>query len=85
MTQAMATLHVGDAVVPLGLLWSRAVLARYLDARERGLSHRQALGEAGGLLAVFVPSLSPREAEAHAERLVCHSGQLRLRPLAAAS
>ena len=82
MTQATTSLDVAAPVAPLGLLWSQAVSARYLDARERGLSHGQALGEAGGLLSVFMPSLSPREARAHAEALVCQAGPLRLRPAA---
>jgi hypothetical protein len=68
--QVATTLDMGAPAAALGILWSRAVLARYQDARERGLAHAQALAEAGGLLCVFRPSLSPREAQDHAARLV---------------
>ena len=48
---------------------ARPVRARYLDARARGLAHEAAVREAAALLRALRPSVSPRRAEAMAERI----------------
>ena len=52
---------------------ARQVGARYLDARARGLAHEAAVREAAGLLWALRPSVSPRHAEAMAERIAAEA------------
>ena len=50
-------------------LCAHQVAARYLDARARGLAHEAAVREAAALLWALRPSMTPRQAEAMAERI----------------
>ncbi len=52
---------------------ARQVRARYLDALARGLAHETAVREAAGLLWALRPSVSPRHAEAMAERIAAEA------------